>query len=182
VSNADGFSPSLTPTTAVCLAATHRRGLLRGVADTEVDNVRFYADAIDTSRKGLAWLDESGLMWEAAEKDAEDEGVSVKEYIANIDANMQKFACSDSIYGRNELLLSLREAFTTDGKFYLLLGGKSVGTSSVLERLQKQYNSASATAENATKRIVHYIDGRSTPFVLAIGLAKEIEKFLGGRW
>jgi hypothetical protein len=65
--------------------------------DTDVDSSRFYADTIDTSREGLAWLDESGLMWKAAVEDAKDKGVPVNEYIANIDANMQKFALSDTI-------------------------------------------------------------------------------------
>jgi hypothetical protein len=151
--NADVFS---SPSTArlqgrlhkrdVCSALflTDRRGLLRGVVDTDADSSRFYADTIDTSREGLAWLDESGLMWEAAVEDAEDMGVPVEEYIANIKANTKKFALSDTIFDRKELLRALRDAFTDKGKIFLLLGGKSVGKSYVLQTLKNQYNSATS--------------------------------------
>jgi hypothetical protein len=77
------------------MAATHRRGLLRGVVDS--DSSTFYADTIDTSRDGIAWLDEPGLMWDAAGKDANDKDILVKKYIADINANMEKFALSDTL-------------------------------------------------------------------------------------
>jgi hypothetical protein len=192
--NADAFSSS---STAVCnprlqgrlhkrdvcsallsVTATHRRGLLRGVVDTDVDSSRFYADTIDTSREGLAWLDESGLMWEAAVEDANEKGVPVEEYMANIKANTRKFALSDTIFDRKELLGALRDAFNDEGQFVLLLGGKSVGKSYVLETLRNQYNSASANAfaKRETKRLVLYVDGRSTGLKLQVGLMSEIAK------
>jgi hypothetical protein len=147
--------------------------------DTDVDSSTFYADTIDTSREGLAWLEDSGLMWEAAVKDARDKGVPVEENMANINVNMEKFALSDTIYGRKELLVALRDAFTIKGWFVLLRGGKSVGKSYVLETLRNQYNSdnsASANADNETKRLVLYVDGRRTAFELQNGLVSEIAK------
>jgi chromosomal replication initiation ATPase DnaA len=152
------------------LSLTDRRGLLRGVVDTDVDSSRFYADTIDTSREGLAWLDESGLMWKAAVKDANEKGVPVEEYMANIDDNIEKFALSDTIYGRKELLGALRDAFNDEGQFVLLLGGKSVGKSYVLRNLRNQYNSASPKADSETKRLVLYVDGRRTARDLQAGL------------
>jgi hypothetical protein len=86
--------------------------------DTDVDSSRFYADTIDTSMKGLAWLDEIALMWEAAVEDANEKGVSVEEYMANVDANMEKFALSDTIFDRKELLKALRNAFLRRDNLY----------------------------------------------------------------
>jgi hypothetical protein len=150
--------------------AADRRGLLRGVVDTDSSST-FYADTIDTSREGLAWLGEPGVMWEAAAEDAKDKGVPVEEYLANIDANIEKFAESDTIYDRKELLRALRDAFTKKGLFVLLLGGKSVGKSYVLQTLKNQHNSA-----NALAALVLYVDGRRTARDLGAGLATEIAK------
>jgi hypothetical protein len=161
------------------MPATHRRGLLRGVVDTDLDSSTFYADTIDTSKEGLAWLNERGLMWEAAVEDAKGKGVPVKEYIASIDANMEKFALSDTIYGRKQHLLALRDTFTSVGQFSLLLGGRSVGKSYILQTLKNQYNSASDAfgAESETKPpLVLYVDGRREALDLGLGLATEIAK------
>jgi hypothetical protein len=159
---------------SLSLAAAHRRGLLRGVGNIELETVAFYADAIDMSGDGLAWLSEPGLMWEAAEKDAADKGVPVKEYVANLKANMTKFANSDVVYGREELLLALRMAFSGDGQFCLLLGGKNVGKSIILQTLRNEFNNANANAENETRRLILYVDARGSPGDLEAGLAESI--------
>jgi hypothetical protein len=186
--NADAFSSSSTAIcpcpdprlqarlsfSALSLAVAPRRGLLRGVGDMELETVAFYADTIDMSRDGLAWLREPGLMWEAAQMDAADIGVPVKEYVAKVEANMETFAKSDVIYDREELLLALRDAFTNKGKFCLLLGGKNVGKSVVLKTLRKEFNNASANADDETKRLVLYVDARGCPGNLEAGLAESI--------
>ena len=55
-------------------------GLLRGVNMLALegdDNVKMYfADSIDMTENGLAWLNEKGLMWEAAKVDAADKKLS----------------------------------------------------------------------------------------------------------
>jgi hypothetical protein len=149
---------------------------LYAVVDADVDSSRLYADTIDTSREGLAWLEERGLMWEAAVEDANEKGVPVEEYMANIKANTRKFALSDTIFDRNKLLGALRNAFNDEGQFVLLLGGKSVGKSYVLETLKNQYNKASANAfaESETKSLVLYIDARRKANDLRAGLVSEI--------
>jgi hypothetical protein len=43
---------------------------------TDVDSSTWYADTIDTSREGLAWLAERGLMSEAAVENANEKGSS----------------------------------------------------------------------------------------------------------
>jgi hypothetical protein len=73
--NADSFSSSSTDIcpcdprlharlsfSTLSLDAAPHRGLLGGVGDVELENVAFYADTIDMSRNGLAWLSEPGLM------------------------------------------------------------------------------------------------------------------------
>jgi hypothetical protein len=71
-------------------------------------------------------------------------GVPVEEYISNIKANMTKFANSDTIYDREELLRALRDTFTSDGKFLTVLSSswrkefwKILCTPDVKERIQQ---------------------------------------------
>jgi hypothetical protein len=161
--NANALSSSSSSSTAVCpdpLLHFYAALWTRTWTVLLEYSCRCYADIIDTSRDWLAWLAERGLKWEAAVEDADEKGVpvllptsslfrptmladanekgvTVNEYMANIKANMEKFALSDTIFDRKELLSALRDAFTDKGQFVLLLGGKSVGKSYVLKTLKK---------------------------------------------
>ena len=67
-----------------------QRGLLRCVDLGSDDNTNtHYANVIDMSGEGLAWLDEGGWMWEAAEKDAAERKFPVDDYLNQIVTNIQ---------------------------------------------------------------------------------------------
>jgi hypothetical protein len=159
-----------TTTDGTSVPRVHSLGLLRGV-DTTVDNL--YADEIDMSKEGLAWLSQPGRMWEAAKKDAAEMKVpvAVEEYIQGVEANIETFVSSGIVYDREELFRYLDEAFTSTGTFALLLGGKSVGKSTILK-------SRCNVSKKSAKLLALYVDARASPGHLEIGLTNGILQLL----
>ncbi|KAJ1405284.1 hypothetical protein B484DRAFT_457106 [Ochromonadaceae sp. CCMP2298] len=108
-----------------------------------------------------------GLMWAAATADAEALKITTEQYMENIKSNRDEFFKGD-LFDCKDLMENLREALDTNGTFTLLLGGKHVGKSKVLETLAKEYNDA------AQGLLVLVVDMRKTD--LTAGIVEAVGK------
>jgi energy-coupling factor transporter ATP-binding protein EcfA2 len=125
-------------------------GLLRGV-DTQVDE--FFSTQLDMTDEGQVWLIQPGLFWQAAKEDAQEQGLETKTYIQQIEENFDRFFDSGLVYDRDLLSEALHKVFVGKGKFVLLLGGKSVGKSLILQNMTEFYKREG--------RMVLYVDARN---------------------
>jgi hypothetical protein len=111
-------------------------GLLRGI---EASTSRYYtSDLKMDSIHDVQWLKESGVLYEAAQADAVNFNITVDEYLDRVYSAMKAFQTSDEVHDREDFYAFLNNTYDRNGKFLLVLGGKSVGKSLVLADFHKQ--------------------------------------------
>lgn len=133
-------------------------GLLHQV---DLSNDKYYAlDLGVNSLDDLAWIEQPGLAWEAAEKDTTALGFQgPAECIQNLTNAIRKFTEIDIVHDR-ENLFNFLDQVTNDKSFALILGGKSVGKTLVLKNFAKRANRGDIKAADGRKIAVLYVDGR----------------------
>jgi hypothetical protein len=91
------------------------------------------------SIQDVQWLQERGLLYEAAKADAVSFNITVDEYLDRVYWAMVAFQTSDEVHDREEFYAFLKNhTYRKSGKFLLVLGGKSMGKSLVLADFHKQ--------------------------------------------
>jgi hypothetical protein len=116
-----------------CLAATTGNddlGLLTGI---DVETAEYYSSKLKMdSLDDVQWLVEPGHLWEAATKDAKAQGNTTDVYLKRMKHALAEFQKSGEVHDREDFYQFLEKVNTSQGKFLLVLGGKSVGKSLVL--------------------------------------------------
>jgi hypothetical protein len=81
------------------------------------------------------------VLWEALRLDADEKKMKAGELLDNIESNAEAFVNSGEVQGRQSLMQTLSTSLSKhNGKFMLLLGGKDVGKSLILSKLEQQLN------------------------------------------
>jgi hypothetical protein len=112
-------------------------GLLRSI---EANTSQYYtSDLKRDSIQDVQWLQEMGLLYEAAKVDAVSFNITADEYLDRVYLAMVAFQTSDEVHDREEFYAFLKNhMYHNSGQFLLVLGGKSVGKSLVLADFHKQ--------------------------------------------
>ena len=79
----------------------------------------------------------SSLFMQAAQEDAKEKNMNVEDYLENVLELADKFCVSDEIEDREEFIKAIQIAIRTN-VLTLILGGKSVGKSTIVERLVRK--------------------------------------------
>ena len=99
----------------------------------------------------------SSLFMQAAQEDAKEKNMNVEDYLENVLELADKFCVSDEIEDREEFIKAIQIAIRTN-VLTLILGGKSVGKSTIVERLVRKMRK-----EKTTNRMVLLSDMRDYP-------------------
>lgn len=99
----------------------------------------------------------SSLFMQAAQEDAKEKNMNMEDYLENVIALADKFSVSDDIVDREIFLKVLQTAIRTN-MLTLILGGKSVGKSTIVERLVRKMRK-----EKTTNRTVLLSNMRDYP-------------------
>jgi hypothetical protein len=112
-------------------------GLLRGI---NVTAAQYYSSDLKMDSVGdVKWLGELGLPYQAAIKDAKEQGITVDDYLTKVADAATTFIKSGAVHDREEFYEFLEGAVNTSkGQFCLILGGKSFGKSLVLADFAKK--------------------------------------------
>lgn len=79
----------------------------------------------------------SSLFMPAAQEDAKNRGMKVKDYLKSVLDLADKFSISDESVDREEFIEAIQDAIQTN-RLTLIVGGKSVGKSTIVERLVRK--------------------------------------------
>ena len=78
-------------------------------------------------------------MWEAARLDAEAAKIPEEDHLATIQGSFGKFFREGGLFDREDLLAALHKSLACEGTFTLILGGKNVGKSLVMETVARKH-------------------------------------------
>eukprot|EP00435_Cladocopium_sp_Y103_P007804 s231_g2.t1 len=102
-------------------------------------------------------MKDSSLFVQAAQEDAKEENMTVEDYLKSVLELANKFCVSDEIEDREEFIKAIEKAIQTN-VLALILGGKSVGKSTIVERLVRKMRN-----EKTTNRTLLLSDMRDYP-------------------
>ena len=101
-------------------------------------------------------IQEEGFLWKAVQDDAVALGVSPDDYLNDIASRRDAYLADKKLCPRNELEAAMRSILTSkEGAFSLLIGGKSVGKSFLIQKMCRDLNGQGG-------RLVAVINGRET--------------------
>jgi len=157
--------------------STFPSGLTKGATD------KYYTSVLDLDSPLL--LKGSGEFMAAARADArlrrrqdapttgeEFEG-DVKEYLTQASKKRSQFLDSDVVYDREEIKTALHHVLVEKGQLVLLMGGKSLGKSTLLKELAKQKKPI--LGHDGAERSLLYVDARSCGGDLTEGLLAALQ-------
>ena len=112
-------------------------GLLRGV---DVETGEYYTPNLKMDKSDdMKWLSKLGLLWEAATKDAAARNMNTDVYVEGMLRALAKFKLSGEVHDRDIFYEFLRRRIElNEGQLLLVLGGKSVGKSLVLNDFKQK--------------------------------------------
>jgi hypothetical protein len=128
----------------------------------------YYARRLDLNSADLKGFTESGLMWAAAEADAQALEITPEEYMNRVETSIDQFISDGVLFDRRDALMNhLRSGLGERRAFTLLLGGKNVGKSLILRSLAEEYNKAGAIVVVVNMRLTGH-NGLTASIVKAV--------------
>ena len=143
---------------------------------------RMYNARLDLKVGAMALSAQNFL--DLASMDAQAQSLNVEDYLATVKSNAANFIKGDEFHDRKQLVKAVSDVITTEGKFGLLLGGKStgllcdvfscikyfyLGKSFLLKHLQR------SVLDKQKDRFVVVFDGRASAGNLQLAIKEGLE-------
>jgi hypothetical protein len=123
---------------------------------------------LDSFKEEFDWLSNDGVFWQAAKNDSVAQKIRVDDYLTKVKAAIRSFRTDGKVFDHEELRNELLECAQIRD-IRLLVGGKSVGKSTILKQMVEELN-------NREDVLVLYVSGREYPGEFSKGVVAALKR------